>query len=156
MRSTGLQFRFIVPVLAWALLMQPSAVRGDEPDREDPAIGGYSPVSYFDVGRPQRGSPEFASRYEDRTYWLVDADQQARFEATPETYAPLFPDHCPYNLTLGRQAAIDPQNFRIVDGALLLFHRSEELDGLEKWRESETDEHELLRRARHLFTLFRF
>ena len=121
-----------------------------------PAISGYSPLSYFDPAYPQRGSPAHSISYNGRTFWFVDAEQKARFEESPAKYEPLFPEHCPYNLALGRQAAIDPHNFRIIDSGLLLFHRSEEMDGREEWRKSELIERELLRRARHQLTLFRF
>ena len=126
---------------------------GDEGARL--AIDGYSPVSYFESGRAEIGSPEYATEYNQRTYHFTDAEQLARFEANPRKYEPLFPNHCPYNLALGRQVAIDPTNFKILDGNLLLFHKSEEMDGLEQW-ESHDDEHELLERARGNYTLFEF
>jgi len=119
------------------------------------AIQGYSPVSYFEEGRAEMGLPEFTAVHDGRTYRFTDAEQEAKFEADPETYAPLFPNHCPYNLALGRKAKIDPTNFKIVGDDLLLFHRSEEMDGLEKWNEAD-DEQELLRRAESNYTLFEF
>ncbi len=120
------------------------------------AIEGYSPVSYFETGEPQRGSPRFSAEYNQRTYHFTDADQLARFKANPASYEPLFPEHCPFSLTLGRETAIDPTNFKIVEGHLLLFHRSEEMDGLEEWESHDKDEKELLERATGQYTLFRF
>lgn len=67
----------------------------------------------------------------------------------------MFPNHCPYHLTLGRAVAIDPTNYKILDGQLLIFHKSEEMDGLEKWN-SHDDEQELLRRAKSTWTLMEF
>ena len=78
-----------------------------------------------------------------------------KFEADPEAFAPLFPNHCPYNLALGRKAKIDPTNFKIAGDDLLLFHRTEEMDGRERWNEHE-DQDELLRRAESNYTLFEF
>ena len=126
---------------------------GDEQARL--AIDGYSPVSYFESGQAEKGQPEHKTQYNQRTYHFTDAEQLARFEANPQKYEPLFPNHCPYNLALGRQVAIDPTNFKILDGNLLLFHKSEEMDGLEQW-ESHDDERELLERARGNYTLFEF
>jgi len=120
------------------------------------AIEGYSPVSYFEEGRPERGSPEHSTVYNERTYHFTSEEQLARFEADPESYAPLFPDHCPYNLALGRRAEIDPTRYKIVDGHLLLFHYSEEMDGLKAWENHDDSESELLERARGQYTLFRF
>ena len=119
------------------------------------AIKGYSPVSYFENDRAEKGNPEFSATFNQRTYLFTNAEQLARFKADPRRYEPLFPEHCPYNLTLGRQAAIDPENFKIVNGNLLLFHRDEEMDGREMW-ESHGDDEELLERAKSQYTLFRF
>ena len=145
-------------VLAGALAIAGPATNGaaqPEPGGTSPAIDGYSPVSYFEEGRPEKGSKEFTAEYEDRTYWFTDAEQQAKFEAEPATYAPVFPNHCPYNLALGRAVKIDPANFKIAGDDLLLFHRSDEMDGLEKWNEH-GDEEELMRRAKSQWELFRF
>lgn len=119
------------------------------------AIEGYSPVSYFEEGHPEPGRPEFTAVYNGRRYHLRDAEQLAKFEAEPRRYEPLFTEHCPYSLTLGRAVAIDPERFKIVDGHLLLFHRSEELDGLEAWNAADDDQG-LLKEARRQYTLFRF
>lgn len=143
----------LLAVAAWLCL----AGTVEAEDSEAPlAIEGYSPVSYFEEGRPERGSPEHSTVYNQRTYHFTSEEQLERFEADPESYEPLFPDHCPYNLALGREAAIDPTNYKIVDGHLLLFHRSEEMDGLEAWENHEDSERELLERARGQYTLFRF
>lgn len=99
-------------------------------DDEAPAIEGYSPVSYFEAGRPEKGSPAYSSTYRDKEYWFTSAEQLARFEADPSAYAPVFPDHCPYSLSLGRAVAVDPTNFRIVGGNLLLFHDRAEMAGV--------------------------
>ncbi len=95
--------------------------------RQGPAIEGYSPLSYFEVGGPEKGSPAYTSTYQGKEYWFTSAKQLARFEADPAAYAPAFPDHCPYNLSLGRAVVIDPHNFMIVGGNLLLFHDREEM-----------------------------
>ncbi|MDT8408430.1 MAG: YHS domain-containing (seleno)protein [Wenzhouxiangellaceae bacterium] len=119
------------------------------------AIEGYSPNSYFEQGRPEKDLPEFTAVYKDRRYQFTDAAQQTSFEANPAAYAPVFPNHCRYNLSLGRAARIDPTPFKIVGDTLLLFHRSEEMDGLERWNEH-GDDLELLRRAESNRTLLDF
>ena len=138
----------------WALLAPaPLPAQNDEAPRL--AIEGYSPVSYFEEGQPEMGLPAFTAVYKNRTYRFTDAEQLEKFEADPEAYAPLFPNHCPYNLALGRKAKIDPTNFKIAGDDLLLFHRTEEMDGRERWNEHE-DQDELLRRAESNYTLFEF
>ena len=99
---------------------------------QGPAIEGYSPLSYFEVGRPEKGSRAHASVYQGKEYWFTSAEQVARFEADPAAYAPAFPEHCPYNLSLGRAVAIDPTNFLILGGNLLLFHDRAEMTSLKR------------------------
>jgi len=142
----------LLPAIAGILL---SGLALAQTPSDAPAIEGYSPVSYFTEGRPEKGSKAYAARYNDRTYWLTDASQKALFEADPEAYAPIFPNHCPFNLALGRRASIDPTNFKIAGDTLLMFHRSEEMDGLERWNEH-GDEEELMERAESQWTLFEF
>jgi hypothetical protein len=121
-----------------------------------PAIYGYSPVSYFTVGRAERGVPEFSVRYDESPYFLTSERQQSLFREDPERYLPRYAEFCPYSLALGRPLPIDPTNFRIVGGQLLLFHRTEDSDGLESWQESRMSEEELLERADRRFRLLEF
>lgn len=145
-------------LLTAAALLASTATGAREPGI-DPvtgvAIGGYSPVSYFEEGVPERGSPRHTATFEGRTYHFTSAAQVRRFEADPEAYAPVFPDHCPYHLALGRTVAIDPTNVKILDGQLLLFHRSEEMDSLARWNRQE-DQIDLLERARGNYRGLRF
>jgi len=124
--------------------------------RDTPAIGGYSPVSYFTEHAAERGSSEYSVRHDGRTYHLTSREQVRKFEANPERYLPKFGQHCPYNLALGRTKPIDPTNFKILAGQLLLFHRSDEQDGLAEWNNSELSEQELMRRADKHYRLMSF
>ena len=40
-----------------------------------PAIGGYSPVSYFTKNEAELGSPEFAVEHDGTVYWLASGFQ---------------------------------------------------------------------------------
>ena len=111
-----------------------------------PAIEGYSPVSYFTEGAAEKGSPEYAVEHDGAVYFLTSREQMALFEQDPEKYRPRH-KACPYSLAYGMVLPLDPTNFKIVGGSLLLFHRSEEKDALLEWNESELSEAELLRRA---------
>ena len=111
-----------------------------EQNGREPAIEGYSPVSYFDEGKPERGSPEFTSTHEGELYYFTSAQQKRQFDMNPDAYAPTFPHNCPYNLAKGREVAIDPTNFKIVNGELLLFHKSPEQDGLVRWNKETSKE----------------
>ncbi len=104
------------------------------------AIQGYSPVSYFEKDKVAMGLPQLSTKYKGKLYWSTSADQAQ--------YLPIFEAFYPYSLALGRKVAIDPTNFKIVAGQLLLFHRSNELDVLKGWNQSDNEE-ELLHHAKN-------
>ena len=111
-----------------------------------PAIGGYSPVSYFTKQRAEKGRPEFSVEHKGKVYWLASREQVEQFSADPDRYRPRY-DVCPYSLALGKRLPLDPTNFKIVAGSLLLFHRSDQTDGLKGFESSGLSDKELVRRA---------
>lgn len=115
-------------------------------DASKPSLDGYSPVSYFTENKAERGSPEFAVVHDNNIYYLTSRAQVEIFRKNPDKYRPRH-KVCTYSLALGKVRPLDPTNFKIVDGTLLLFHRSDDLDGLERWNKSELSEQEMLRRA---------
>lgn len=119
------------------------------------AIQGYSVVSYFTEGEPQLGSVDFAVEYEGKNYLFTNKAQQALFESDPKRYKPRY-ESCPFSLTLGMKLPLDPLNFKIVGGYLLLFHKSDNADGLVEWEKSGLSHEELLERADKSFTLLTF
>ena len=133
---------FIVGMLIgnFALAQDPSA------SGREPAIGGYSPVSYFTENTAERGSPEFAVEHKDKLYYLTSQDQVEQFKKNPDKFQPRH-SFCPYSLAYGKTLPLDPTNFKIVGDSLLLFHLSEDMDGLKLWNASEISQEELLRRA---------
>ena len=141
-------FRFLIFI--GGLLMTTAAM-----GESTAAIGGYSPVSYFTKGEPEMGSPEFTVEYEGSVYHLADASQVEVFNTDPEKYRPRY-DICPYSLSLGMRKPLDPTNFKILGGHLLLFHKSEEMDGLAAFAESGLSDEELLDRADKQYVLLRF
>lgn len=108
------------------------------------AIDGHSPVSYFD-GKVERGSPHFAVEHDGVTYWLADADQVARWRREPERYVPAFGGWCAFGMSVSDKFPIDPHDYRIVRGRLLLFLRNAGIDAGELWGRG--DEQQLLDRA---------
>jgi len=124
-------------------------------ENQQPAIGGYSPVSYFTKNIAEQGSAEFAVQLEGDTYYLTSAEQVALFTRDPVKYRPKY-KVCPYSLTLGGAVPLDPTNFKIVGGQLLLFHKTEESDGLKQWDDSPVDEQTLIELADKEYILLRF
>ena len=124
-------------------------------EAQQPAIGGYSPVSYFTRNIAEQGSAEFAVQHGGNIYYLTSAEQVELFTINPAKYHPKY-KVCPYSLTLGRKVPLDPTNFRIVGGSLLLFHKTEKSDGLKLWSDSPVDEQTLLELADKEYILLRF
>ena len=132
-----------------------AAQRAPVPARAAPQLGGFSPVSYFTEGRAEPGRVEHAVAYEGRVYYLTSAAQVETFYRDPDRYQPRFPV-CPFSLTTGAQMAIDPTNFKVVGDTLLLFHQSENMDGLAAWNASGLSDEALIERANKQYLLLQF
>lgn len=153
--QTSLLHRLYILVLAGALLPLSGYSQNMNTEDQKPAIGGYSPVSYFTKNIAEQGSVEFAVQFEGDTYYLASAEQVALFTKEPTKYHPKY-KVCPYSLALGGAVPLDPTNFKIVGGQLLLFHKTEESDGLKQWNESPVDEQTLIELADKEYILLRF
>jgi YHS domain-containing protein len=124
-------------------------------DQLMPSIGGYSPVSYFTKGIAEQGQVEFAVMHDGSTYLLASAEQVTLFNDNPTKYRPKY-GVCPYSLTLGMKLPLDPINFKIIGDSLLMFHLSDDVDGLQKWNESSKTDAELIELADYNYTLLKF
>ena len=113
---------------------------------QQPAISGYSPVSYFTENKAELGNMKFAVEHDGSAYYLTSQEQIDLFEESPDMYRPRYKS-CPYSLALGKVLPLDPADFKIVGNNLLLFHLSENEDSLKLWNESTISEEELMRRA---------
>ena len=119
------------------------------------SIEGYSPVSYFTKNKAEKGLPEFAVTHKEKTYYLTSAEQVDIFKTNPDKYTPKFGRNCAFSLTLGRKMSIDPTNFKVLGDFLLLFHKSDEVNGLDQWNKAK-DEKKLVVEAEKQFTLLKF
>ena len=119
------------------------------------AIGGYSPVSYFTKNKAELGSPAFAVEHDGKVYYLASREQVEIFEKNPNKYRPKYWT-CPYSLALGKILPLDPTNFKILGDNLLLFHLSDDENGLRLWNDSKISEDELMRRAEGHWIRLRF
>ena len=119
------------------------------------AIGGFSPVAYFTEGAALQGNADFVVEHKGNHYQLRNAEEVDLFNAEPDKYAPRY-QLCPYSLARGQKMPLDPTNFQIIGGHLLLFHKSDKGDGLVQFRESGLTDQQLLDRADKQFTLLKF
>lgn len=98
-----------------------------------PALEGYSPVSYFEKNAAERGSPDHQVRHGDQTYYFTSPEQVAAFRADPEKYVPAFGGTCAFGQSIEKEFQPDPTRFKIVDGRLLVFLKTDEVDALGLW-----------------------
>ena len=96
------------------------------------AIEGYSPVSYFD-GKAEQGSAMFAVEHDGITYHLTNSNQVATFTKNPTKFVPAFGGWCAFGMAVQDKFPVDPTNFKIVDGQILLFLKNTGVDALEIW-----------------------
>jgi len=82
------------------------------------ALDGYDPISYFDPGSPEKGSPQFSFAFDDAVYWFKSADHLAKFVTDPERYAPQYGGYCAYGTSQGHKAPTEVETWTIVDGKL--------------------------------------
>ena len=109
------------------------------------ALEGYCPVAYHAVNKPLRGKPEHSSTYADVTYHFVSADAKKAFDENPEKYVPAFGGWCAFGMAVQDKFPVDPTNFKIVDGRLMLFLRNKNVDALQLWNDG--DEREFVEKA---------
>ena len=97
------------------------------------ALEGYCPVAYFAVNKPVRGKKEFAADYNGITYHFVSAEARDLFNKSPKKYIPAYGGWCAFGMAIKDKFPVDPTNFKIVDGTLLVFLRNAKVDALELW-----------------------
>ena len=109
------------------------------------ALEGYCPVAYFAVNKPLRGKPEFASTHTGVTYHFVSADAKKLFDAEPAKYLPAFGGWCAFGMAVSDKFPVDPTQFKIVDGRLMVFLKNKNVDAKALWEKGA--ERELLKKA---------
>ena len=99
------------------------------------ALEGYCPVAYFAVDKAVRGQPEYATTHDGVTYWFVSADAKKAFDANPEKYLPAYGGWCAFGMSVEDKFPVDPTNFKIVDGRLMLFLKNKNVDARALWNQ---------------------
>jgi hypothetical protein len=89
------------------------------------ALRGYDPVSYFEDGKPAKGTPEFWYAFDDVVYFFRSAQHRAKFSAQPERFAPQYHGFCAGAVSRGVWTEPDPEAWLIADGKLYLFEFQE-------------------------------
>ena len=85
------------------------------------ALGGYDPVSYFEDGKPMKGSVKYSHNFDDVTYTFRSPGHRDKFAANPEKYAPQYAGYCAGGVSKGYKVEPDPEAWLIADGKLYVF-----------------------------------
>ena len=101
------------------------------------ALEGYCPVAYFAVNKPVKGKPEHASIHNGVTYHFVSAQAKQTFDANPEKYIPAYGGWCAFGMAIQDKFPVDPRNFKIVDGKLMLFLKNTNVDARALWNKGD-------------------
>ncbi len=104
------------------------------------ALEGYCPVAYFAVNKPVRGKPAYTSSHNGVTYRFVSGDAKKAFDVNPEKYIPAFGGWCAFGMSVEDKFPVDPTNFKIVDGRLMLFLRNKNVDASVLWNQGNETE----------------
>ena len=84
------------------------------------AVKGYDPVAYFNDGKPVKGSPEHAFKWQGATWRFVSEEHRDAFMREPTKYAPQYGGYCAFAVSQGSIVDIDPNQWKIVNGRLYL------------------------------------
>lgn len=101
------------------------------------AIEGYCPVCYIAANKAAKGSAEFSHDYNGVTYWFVSDAVRNMFIAEPEKYVPAYGGWCALGVALGQRFPVDPTNFKVVNGRIMLFLKNQKVDGVGLWNKDE-------------------
>lgn len=108
-------------------------------------LDGYSPVSYFTAGGPEKGDPAFAVEHNGVTYHLTSAAQVEMFKADPLKYEPQCGGWCAFGMSVQDKFPVDPTKYRVINDRLYLFLNNDQVNAYELWGQGA--EGELLGRA---------
>ena len=105
--------------------------------KDNLAIKGYDPVSYFTEEEPLEGQQALSYQYNGAIYHFATEANLKTFKADPTKYEPAYGGWCAYAMGKGYTADINPKTYKIVDGKLLLFYNRLFTNTLPKWNKDE-------------------
>lgn len=87
--------------------------------RNNLAISGYDPLSYFE-GKPLKGKADYTAQYKGAKWRFTSAANRDLFLTNPEAFAPKYGGYCAWALAKGKLAPGKPRIWHIEDGQLYL------------------------------------
>ncbi len=109
------------------------------------ALEGYSPVSYFSVGKAEKGDPQFQVEHDGAIYYFTSQAQVDQFKVNPAKYVPAYGGWCALGMAIEDKLPVDPTSFKIVDNRLMLFLQNKDVDALKVWNDG--NQRDLVKKA---------
>ena len=134
----ALLLHFVLIFLAITALAQTDEVRAKHYNhKEQLALEGYDPVSYFD-NKPLEGKESLSYSYRGIKYLFANTANLGRFKAAPDQFEPAYGGWCAYAMgETGEKVKIDPETYKIVGGKLYLFYNFWGNNTLKDWNKNE-------------------
>ncbi len=106
--------------------------------KNDLAIEGYDPVSYFKEGgsKPKEGKSKYSLRHGGVLYYFASEKNRTTFLSNPERFEPQHGGWCSYALgARNKKVEVDPEAYRMTNGQLHLFFNAWYDDTRDGWDE---------------------
>lgn len=101
------------------------------------ALGGYDPVSYFNLDKPLKGNKNLSAVYDGAVYHFTSQENLDSFNSDPAKFAPAYGGYCAYAMGKGYLANANPETYKIKDGKLLVFFNNFVVNTLNRWNRDE-------------------
>jgi hypothetical protein len=102
-------------------------------DKDNVALNGYDPVSYFDAAQPLKGSPQITATDRIAIYRFTTEAHRALFLDDPKRYEPAYGGFCAVGVAHGYKVTCDPTDYKVEDGKLYLFNKNLLFDASAGW-----------------------
>ncbi len=107
-------------------------------EKQNVAIQGYDPVSYFINELPKKGKTGISFFYKGIQYLFTNERNKSTFIENPDKYEPAYGGWCAYAMGIdGEKVKIDPETYKIVEGKLNLFYNFGFTNTLKPWNKNE-------------------
>ncbi len=107
-------------------------------EKQNVAIQGYDPVSYFINEMPKKGKKGITYTHKGIQYLFANEKNQSTFIENPTKYEPAYGGWCAYAMGIdGEKVKIDPKTYKIVKGKLNLFYNFGFTNTLKPWNKNE-------------------
>ena len=103
------------------------------------ALHGYDPVSYFFDEEPQKGKEDLTYTWKGGIYRFANEKYRALFQENPGQFAPQYGGWCAYAIAIGKKVEISPKSYTITDGKLYLFYKRFGYNALPAWKKDEAN-----------------